>query len=175
MAKIPDEVRRAVEEVVREHATPAEAIPAAIEAVRALPCFKQLVNALVDNCIQTLVYACRHQSTTRAKREAGEYGGPAKVNPFTSEDVQEVYSFYDSFHINKTTLRNVRMCDLPNIIDTELGWENGHRKNREFATWLWSKAKGPTDERTVPDVVPEAKAKAAWKRLTKKFEGAPAA
>jgi hypothetical protein len=141
-------------------------IPSAVDeaemAIRDLPDFEALISALLRSAIQELVYDARHALNTRIKRDAGYYGGPAKVNG-TSDGVQKVYESVYRYCIGSTTLGELKGEDIPEIVEGEKAKAQGHQFNAELLEWL--EAQGVKGEKRVREVVPEKKLRKNFDRI----------
>lgn len=163
--EIPENVLRIVEEMAAKY--PAD-IPKAIERaekdIRSLPEFDELVSMLVRNTVQELVYDARHRANTRMRREAGDYGGQAKVVSGNSACLGRVCVSVYSYHIAGTKLGLVKGADLEAIAESERAIASGHL----FNVRLCSKLKGlvPADK-CVQEVVSEKKLRALFKSCSR--------
>jgi hypothetical protein len=68
-----------------------QAVETAERQVRQLPNYDELVGLLVHKAVRGLVYDAWHRLNVKIKREAGFYGGPAKVVVGDSESVKRAY------------------------------------------------------------------------------------
>ena len=129
-------------------------------AVRKLPEFDVFVNILIRKAIQTLVYEHRHRVTTAVKRQAGQYGPPAKAPVGKSKAVNDSYkSILFSIMIGGTSLGMLRGKDLPVLAEEERRSGNGHLANSLLLSRLAPLVKGDS---LVKDSVSGRKVEAIW-------------
>lgn len=158
---IPENVLRIVEEAAGKH--PAD-IPKAVEraekGIRGLAEFDELVSMLVRNTVQELVYDARHRANTRMRREAGDYGGPAKVVSGDSASLGRVCESVYSYRIAGTVLGLVKGADLQAIAEGERSVASGHLFNVRLCLKLQELV--PADKR-VQDAVTEKRLRGLFK------------
>jgi hypothetical protein len=124
----------ATEEAMRHRNNVAHALDAAIQRVRDLPNYDDLVDALVLEAVRERVYDARHQDCRAIRKAAGEYCGPAKVTAgATSNDV--AFGVY-CYMIDGRTLGTIRGDELAVIADGEEARAHGHRFNARLCRKL---------------------------------------
>jgi hypothetical protein len=164
----PDNVLRIAERAAKQHPDDiTKAVDCAERDVRALPEFREIVAVLVRGAVQGLVYEARHQTNRSIRREAGEYGGPAKVSG-ASDAVNTVYKSVYDYCIGRTTLGRVLGKELPGIAESERAIAEGHVFNAELCEAL---SRMVPEERAVKDAVPEKKLRGLFRRLQRKVGG----
>lgn len=164
MSQMPEIVLTIVQEETEANLNNiSEATGKAEERIRALPEFNgQIVNSLITDQVRELVYRARHDLATETKRQAGYYGGPAKINR-ASPSVNGVYHrAYLNYCIGGKTLGDILGKELEAIIVGEKERSNGHLFNSELAAWC--KAQGVGDEQRVRDKISEKKIKGFFER-----------
>lgn len=173
LVQIPKEVTAIITAKVKEHPSDITAgVKAAERAIRKLPDFEeQIAPMFITHCVQELFYDARHHSTVATKKEAGKYGGPAKVIVGKSEEVRKVYrNMLDTFFIGSTVLGDVRGEDIPTLCAVEGELSNGHLKNKALLEWAASQ--GVKGDKRIRDVLQNKKVLAAWSRICKQYKSA---
>jgi hypothetical protein len=161
----PEEVHRAVEKAEAAHPENVEAaIDAAVKAVRALPTFADFERRLVRGAVATMVYNCRHAANVLRKREAGDYGGPAKVSA-TSEAVGRVAELWYQHRILGKTFGTMLGKELLPTAEAEANRAEGALFNVELCRGAHNLGVG--DEQSVKDAISERKLNALVKRALK--------
>jgi len=84
-----------------------KAAEVAERAIRKHPEFEAVVATLVSDAVREMVYEVRHTTNVRLRKEAGEYGGPAKVVTGDSKAYQEVMESMYSYRIDGRTLGTI--------------------------------------------------------------------
>lgn len=77
MASVPDGLAAAVSDAVSRHLDPEKAIESLLRSVKRSG---EWTDFLIAYACSDLVYDARHKMNVSVRRNAGEYGGPAKVN-----------------------------------------------------------------------------------------------
>lgn len=154
-AKYPSDINRAV--------TIAERL------IRRLPEFDELVSMLVRDSILGKIHDARHCANIRMKRDAGAYGGPAKVVSGLSDAVNRVAeSVYYNFAIDGKALGNIMGDELKRIAGDERAKSDGHMFNYRLCQRL--AAMVPEGKR-VRDAVTEKKLKSIFRDLERGDDG----
>ncbi len=162
--EIPAAITAVVREATALHiADVGKATQAAIEAVRALPEFKQLRDVLIDHAVQTLVYQARGTLTSAVAAQAA-YTGPPKVNVGNSAAVNRVAASVYNHAIGGTRLGDLTGTELASIAETEEEIARGHQFNAALCRWC--RDQGVKDNQRVRDVISEQKLRAAYNRLS---------
>src|SRR5690349_19666042 len=87
----PPGVIAAAREAARRHPSNIDAAVAeTLDVIRRFDDFADFRDTLVYRAVKDLVYASRHTANVQMRREAGRYGGGAKVNQGRSEAVNRV-------------------------------------------------------------------------------------
>jgi len=116
----PKNVLEIVETATRKYPTDIEgAVQQAEKAVRKLPEFDELVEKLVHDSIQGLVYDVRHRLNIQMRQEAGGYGGPAKVVSGDSTAANRMEMDLYRYNIAGTSLGNMKGEELVPTADAE--------------------------------------------------------
>ncbi len=166
--ELPASVTKIVKDAVA--ANPGD-IPAAIDAsvagVRNLPEYPDIIEALTRNAVSFLVYQSRHAVNVELKKQAGGYGGPAKVAA-ASDAVRDAYRSYFDYTIGKRTLGLLTGLELDAVADQEGNIANGHLFNVELCRLVRAKV---NDDEVVKDVLKEKRLAAIFKAARKTIYG----
>lgn len=134
----------------------------AINKVRKLKEYPELVETLVRHAIQNLVYAARHRANVVMRSGAGKYGAAAKVKAHESESLRRVAASMYSYAIAGTVLGNLTGKELPAIAAAEQAIAAGHDFNSQLCLRL---AQVVPEDKSVREVVSERKLKSLFKEL----------
>jgi len=172
--EVPEPIRRAVAAADDRHPSCVDrAVELALRRITELPDYESYVAGLVHNAVRELVHARRGQRNTAMRREQGEYGRPAKVNPLLSAAVSGAYESVYLYRLGGAVLGDLTGEALEQVARSE---EEGARTklfNARLARWCL--AQGVAEGRRVRDVIPEKKLAAAFRRLLPEGQAAAAA
>jgi hypothetical protein len=103
------------------------AIKRTVARFKRIPNWQQALEVLLYKCAQEAVYAHRHMENIRIKKEAGEYGGPAKVTGggMAAKVAQQCYEIVLAGRV----LGDVTGEELDEMIDVEQQMVRGHTAN----------------------------------------------
>ncbi len=161
--EFPEEVYDTVKEAVEaNHLDLPAALAQAEEAIRNLDCYGELIDTLVHNAIQDLVYRERHVHNVRVKTAAKAYGTEAKVKTAASATVQRVHDSLFSYYIAGKTLGQLRGEELDTVAASEEARGNGHHFNARVCRRLRGMVR---DEQSVKEAVSEKRLRAIWKEV----------
>lgn len=168
--EVPKNILAIVRKIANKHTSNIEvAVKEAESTIRKLPEFDTLVDMLVHNAITEMVYDARHQANKTIKRNAGQYGGPAKVIVGTSTSIKDAYDSIYNLRIAGTLLGLIRGDQLQSVAETERAIGNGHYVNAALVESLVGLV--PADK-TVQQSVKASKIKQLWTKLQKKYQNA---
>ncbi len=142
------------------------AVDEAETKIRKLKEFSEVVDALVHDAVQRLVYQLRGQSNQAVRRQSGVYGQPAKVRVGASESVAVAEASYLSYYIGGRTLGGILGSELLSIAESETAVAAGHQFNAELCRQL---AAIVPQNKSVAEVVSERR----LRNLFKKLRGSP--
>jgi hypothetical protein len=142
------------------------AVDLAEKQIRKLPDFEEMVDQLVRNTIQDLIYDLRHRSNTKTKNDAGYYTAEQKVSK-TSEITDTIYNSVYSYCIGGTVLGEILGADLPTIADNERQIAAGHDFNASLCSKLSTLV--PEDKK-VREALPEQKLKKIFNSIYRKTQ-----
>jgi hypothetical protein len=128
------------------------AVNEAEKAIRRLPEFDSLVDLMVHNAVQELIYSFRHRDKVQMKNDMGQYGGPAKVTSGASAVANRAERSAYEFHMAGTMLGLILGKDLESIAQSEAAIAHGHDFNARLCRRLMSLV---PDESRVQDAVSE--------------------
>lgn len=138
------------------------ATTAALARIKKLPNYAEVVEELLRDAVQELIYDIRHRKNVQLKKQEAAYGGPSKV-PSRSPAVRRVHQSLYEYHIAGRTLGDIRGAELETIADHESKTADGHRWN----AWLCRElARTVPDDKTVRESVSKKKLQALFKRAT---------
>lgn len=139
---------------------------AAEQAIRAMEGFEDMVALHISRSVKHLVYDYRGRINMNLRRQTGEYGQPAKVDP-ASPAVRQVYaeSWY-LYCIGRKTLGELLGSELPDVVTGERTKAEGHLFNVALLEYL---AQRVPDDKRVRDVFSERQ----LARLAKKLQRGP--
>jgi len=125
--EMPEDVLNAVRESCEEYPDDLDkALGAAKKAVRGLPDFKKLIDLLVDDSIQDLVYSFRHQANVAYRNSMGRPEGLPKVVSGASAAVNAAATSVYQYFIAGTTLGQVMGSQLEAIAGSEQSMADTH-------------------------------------------------
>jgi hypothetical protein len=128
--QFPKEVYSVIKKAVATHGDDIDgAIAMALAEVKELDNYVQLVEILVEQTIQTLVYEERHKCTVKTKREIGAYNYRAKVQMGDSKIVKDVCQKIYGMYIGGRTLGSIMGEDIPKLLASERQIRDGHSFN----------------------------------------------
>ena len=160
--KIPEPVTAIAQECAAKHGQDiTKAIDCAVRKIQLLPDYGDLVETLIRNCVQELVYDARHANNVATKRQAGYYGGPATVSRGESAGVGEAYKSCLDYFIAGKTLGLVKGSELADIAASEKEKANGHDFNYRLCSHLDQIV--PNDK-TVSQAVSEKRLRVIFRR-----------
>lgn len=165
--EFPPEVHEAARIAVHEFPTDvAAAVRCAERAVRRLPAFPALVDALITHAIQELVYRERNYCNQRLK---GDNAGPQKVDRLASAELARVCESVYCHKIGGTQLGDLTGERLPDLIDAEDSKAKAHLFNRKLLEWV--RQQGVAEGQKVRDAIPEEKLTKAYRRILRETLG----
>jgi hypothetical protein len=132
----PPSVRAAVKAATAAHPDARDQKVAAIRAVRALPEYPDLVDALVDEAIGDMVQAERHVNNEKIRREAGVYGGPAKTLGLGRYVEAAARDLLSTYYIAGTVLGHMLGEQLIPMAESEEAAAEGHLFNARLGRTL---------------------------------------
>lgn len=141
-----------------------KAVDCAAKAVRKLPEFPEWVDQLVNGQLRNMIHDARHSANTRLRRDAGEYGGPAKVGLSTGAVAEAARSVYMHYAIGGRSLGMILGSELVSLAAAEQEKAQGHQFNVRLCQKLVEIV--PADKR-VSDVLTEGKLKKLFSELEK--------
>lgn len=146
--KYPSDISKATEEAEKK--------------IRKLPEFNELVDILIRNAVQDLVYDARHRSNVQVRRENGKYGTGAKVVSGRSTSVNRAAKSVYNFHIAGTVLGAIRGDQLISIAVSEEETAEGYLFNARLCRRLSGIV--PKDK-TVKDAVTERRLRSIFNEV----------
>jgi len=144
------------------------AVNDAVARVKRLPEYPDLVDKLVHNSIQELLYDARHRINVQIKRDSGYYGGPAKVSHY-SESINRVCASVYAYQIARRQLGKIQGNELNGIAANEDRMADGHKFNADLCRWL---AELVPADKLVEQAVSERKLKAKFRKLCEQYSAA---
>ena len=175
-SRYPENVYNKIKAIVDKYDSLPTQIIQAKKQIRKLRGFQAIVEDFIDSEITDLVYEERHSRNVNQKKNAGMYGGQAKVVPSRSSAVRGVYvSEWYTFTVGPhgTMLGDMNRLDLAEARDAEEGIVIGHAFNRDFCDVLISKLKD--DKSTVREKVKSHEMDNIAKRLAERDNSQDAA
>jgi hypothetical protein len=145
-----------------------KAVTCAAKAARKLPDFSEWVDQLVNSQLRNMIHDARHSHNTRLRREAGDFGGPAKVGLSTGAANEVAKSVYMSYAIGGTVLGAVLGSELKAIAASEHEKAQGHAFNVRLCSRL---AAMVPDDKRVSEALTEGKLKRLFVELQKSKGG----
>ena len=132
-----------------------DAVKEWFKRVKKLRGYVDYVDGLVRKAGRKFVDDVRHERNTRAKKQAGAYGGPAKVLP-GMVNVEVVVELYMDYAIAGTRLGNIQFDQLQKIESEQNGKANGFLFNARLCAKLYRLS--PKDvTKTIEDSLTEKK------------------
>ena len=130
------------------------AVLTAEKQIRACKSFKHWQTELITRAIREGIHRARHESNVRFRRQAGDYGGPAKVG--VTDVVNEVanQSRLESYVIAGYVLGSIFVEELPAFAAAEQAKANGAEFNAQLCLGLQRLCAKQTGE-TVGECVTE--------------------
>ena len=163
---------KVVLEIVHEEAVKygddiTQAVTVVMRRVRKLPEFPEIMELNFQRAMKELVHTDRHQSNVYAKREAGCYGKPSKVNVGTSAAVNRVADSIYSYCIAGTTLGLLMGKQLAEIADSENAIADGHLFNVRLCRKL---LRVVPEDKSVQEVVGANKLRAIFRAVQRQAD-----
>lgn len=149
----PQNVHDTIDAVVKEFPDLEAAIATAVQRVRALENFNDLLQEMVFDAVRSLVYASRHKVNVAIKRDCGHFTAPSRVTAAGRAAVERVYETVYNYKIGGKEIGMLTRDELLAVGEAEGAKEAGHRFNRLLVTEL---AKRVKDGKTVRECVKEA-------------------
>jgi hypothetical protein len=168
MIEFPDSVHRIVKRAVAKHPGDGDldkAVDMAEAQIRRLRAFEDIVGGLVRKGVAQLVHDARHSQNISIRKEAGEYGQPAKVSVGTSAAVTRAATSVYDYYIDGTRLGSVFGRDLLRVADEQQAVAEGHSFNARLCRKLKPLV---ADDKQVEQVVKPARLKALFKEAEKR-------
>ena len=105
-----------------------------MSAIKRLPEYDDFREELVVYAVRGMVHDVRHADNIKMRREAGEFGGPAKVGvgAAVQQACQNVYAYF----IAGTTLGMILGSQLSEIANSEAAKADGHLFNTRLCRRL---------------------------------------
>ena len=152
---------------------PMKAAKLALASIKKLPEFKELVDTMLMQAVQSLVdnrrqyinRCIRHESTNPEPEKAAGYDGPAKVVTGLSASASKAYTSVFLYNIGGKVIGMLFGKDLPDIAENERKAGDGHYFNANLMEAL--RPLVPKDK-TVQQSVSEAKLRKLFQALRKK-------
>lgn len=138
----------------------------AINAVKALPEYKRLVDTLVNQAIETCVSDIRHRDNVARRRQNGFYGQAAKVTG-VSPGVAEAYLNLFNYSVDGRRLGDIRGNELPELAASQERMARGHLFN---ATLLRRLTEHTPPEATVEQAVKYEQLEAMFREIGKDID-----
>lgn len=161
--KFPEEVLCVCRAASERHPEDVSAaVDEAVARLKRLASYPDLVETLVRQAVQDLVYEARHVKNVRTRRENGGYGGPPKVTVGGNAEIGRVYEDVFAYRIAGTTLGSLTGAELPAVASKEREIAGGHLFNAALCERL---ARSVPVERTVREVVSEKRLRALFREL----------
>lgn len=144
------------------------AVDEALEGIKQLPEYKQLVEGLLRRGVRDQVYEIRHQDNRRLKNELGVYATQkvSKVAAYSASVAAAHRSVFDHC-IDGRTLGSLYGRDIPELINSISRRMRGEQFNVNILLWL--KNKVPQDK-TVREAVDEDRLAKVYVELRTKDE-----
>lgn len=162
--KLPDEINKAAASAAdRYREDVPSAIDLAFETIRRLTVYRQWSEGLIRQAIQDLIYEHRHRANREMKKNAGEYGRPAKVRVGDSPEVRAAHRSLYNYYIAGSTLGKIKVRDLMMISENEDAIARGHQFRSILARKLAEATRTADPEKTVDQAVNEAKLAKIWR------------
>lgn len=136
----PESVLDIVKAATAEHPDDiAKATDTALRKIRKLPEFPELVDKLIHDAIQELIYGERHAENCRIRKEAG--GGPKPIVIDHKGKIGQAIAqrYYLNLYIGGRQLRYIAGKDLQPLASEEEKIGQGHLWNARLLTALASK------------------------------------
>ena len=147
---------------VAKYPDPGTAAMKAEEAMRKLPEFDSLVDAMVSDAILTLTCDLRHESNKAIKKENGGYGMGSSYASSCGSGSDQAYESVYNYKIAGTFLGLVRGSQLASIAEHESSIAEGHLFNVRLCTSLRSMVK---NDQMVQEAVSEKRLQNLFRRL----------
>jgi len=165
--KEPMDYPREVFEIVRQCCdkypqSVATAVERATKLIKAMPVYDDLIDLLIRNAIQDLVYDARHYANVANKKQMGLYGGPGKVVSGRSRTVNRIADSVYLWRIGGTVLGKLLGKELIPIAESESSIADGHAFNARLCQAL---APLVAEDKTVEQCVPEKKLLRLFRKL----------
>ncbi len=145
-----------------------KATDAALRDIRQLPEYEALVDTLVRDAVREIIYEARHTANVAMKKQAGFYGGPAKVVVGTSTRMTRIYESVYNMRVAGTMLGMVMGADLQRLADAEYAIGDGHYVN---ATLLKSLVGIVPVNKAVREAVTQKRLKTLLRKAQEKVQG----
>lgn len=127
--------------------------------------YETIVNDLIKNCLQELIYDARHKRDTAMKYDEGYYRSKPNTTYGTAAD--PVYKMIYEYRINGTTLGDVIVGEESmSIAAKERAIANGHMFNVKLMDWITQNGR---EGEAVRDCIPEKKLRARFKAIWKEY------
>ena len=110
----------------------ARATEQALAAIKKLPEFPDLVEGLLSDAVQGVIYDVRHRLNVTAKRGAGLYGPPPKVLYGSSKEEAAVHRSLYNLYIGGMRLGWLKGGQLAPLADSEEAEGNGKLVNAKL-------------------------------------------
>ncbi len=166
----PEYVHEMVAKACKEH--PADISAACLKVERDLrndDNFDSLVDSLIAEAVQAMVYNRRHAENVAIKKETGAYGGGTKTNVAGSTTINRICKSVYYYNIGAKTLGLLFGEELLGLADTEESIAAGHQFNASLLRELRKMVK---DGQRVQDAVKEKKLRELFCKLGRKFDEA---
>lgn len=168
MAIFTENVHEAIRVTEEKHK---DDIPMAVKKsmilIKSLPNYEEIVEALLHQAVQTLVYHYRHQRSRVIKKAAGKYGGPQKVSQI-DESISRIYQEVYEYRIGGTMLGKLYGHELAPLAETEGSLASGHLFNQELLNRL---DRITPKEKMVEEAVPARKLRSMFQDVYRKYHG----
>lgn len=129
----------------------------AVKAIKKLPDYAELIESLVTAAVHDIVYDLRHTANGVVKKEAGQYGEPAKVVSGLSQAVNDAAASVYLISIAGKALGDIYGKELKGIAADQGAIANGHLLNRRLCLRL---AKIVPEEKQIREAVSEKRLRA---------------
>jgi len=159
-----EELHAVISKVVAKHPDDIDKTVNAVErwAEKSWPEFNKWKAELIRSQFRNMIHDARHGINVQMRRDAGVYGGPAKVKP--GESVQAVNRSLYLYLIDGRTLGSLQGSELPDIAAGERERAEGHTFNARLLNELRPLVGA---EKTVADAVSERRLRKAFKDAEK--------
>lgn len=163
MAIFDEALLAEVSKAARKHRDDIDhAVSCAEKAASKLPGWKDWIDDLVRGQIRNLIHGVRHQDNVTMRRDAGQYGGPAKVGLSTGAVNRIAGECWMNYFIGGRTLGQILGKELRGIAQGEREKAEGCTFNARLCEQL---AAIVPEDKSVSDAVSEAQVKKIVKGL----------